>query len=83
MKSIHQQNSPFPFETKTGRRIHDEKCSCGHLRSDHCDTLAYGHGACGFGAIGKFHKLVVDMEGKAPTCGCRKFTWVSFVENAA
>jgi len=29
-----------------GNRIADELCECNHLRSQHWDTLAKGHGAC-------------------------------------
>lgn len=28
------------------RNIIDEKCSCGHLRSQHADRFAKGHGPC-------------------------------------
>ena len=31
---------------KKDKAIVDEKCKCGHLRSEHNDTLAIGHGDC-------------------------------------
>ena len=45
MKSIHAVDSPFPMQTKIGN-ILDEYCTCGHLRSKHYDTVAFGHGRC-------------------------------------
>ena len=39
-----------------------EMCRCGHIRQDHDDTVAIGHGKC---LYGKFHGI----------CSCIKFTW--------
>jgi len=42
----HYVVSPFPRRLPDGRVIVDEKCRCGHLRSEHNDTLLnYGHGS--------------------------------------
>ena len=45
----HTQPSPFPRQG-----IIDEKCSCGDLRSEHRDTVAYGHGPCSLCGCTKF-----------------------------
>ena len=37
--------SPFPVATKRGVVI-DEVCQCGAIRSEHEDTISYGHGPC-------------------------------------
>ncbi len=42
----HAQKSPFPMRGLNGRHIVNEKCQCGAMRSDHNDTVAYGHGSC-------------------------------------
>ncbi len=46
----HTQTSPFPYDWKKAKAptatIIDEDCACGHRRSDHFDTLAFGHGNC-------------------------------------
>jgi hypothetical protein len=64
--------SPFPFKTPKGRTILDERCRCGHLRSEHGPRFAYGYGAC---------------EARASSnhlaCDCHQFTWASFVEAAS
>jgi hypothetical protein len=42
--------TPFPVRLNTGTTeeiVYNEMCSCGHPRSEHKDTLAYGHGGCG------------------------------------
>jgi hypothetical protein len=64
----HLQESPFPMELKAKVGGHtetaiDEKCSCGHLRSEHHDTLAYGHGPCAM------------EDGVGHDCPCLQFTW--------
>lgn len=59
----HDQQSPFPFTTPKGGTIVDELCSCGALRSEHRDTIAYGHGPRIQG------DLVV----------CDRFTFVEFI----
>jgi len=38
---LHEQESPFPRD-----HVIDERCTCQHLRSDHFDSVAYGHGPC-------------------------------------
>ena len=43
---LHEAADPFPMELSNGTLILDETCACGHLRSGHHDTVAYGHGAC-------------------------------------
>jgi hypothetical protein len=69
--------SPFPYRIKSGpnrgRIILDEECTCGHVRSDHCDTTAYGHGACAFGD---------GVDGVEP-CPCSKFTWARAIHAAS
>ena len=47
----HDQPNPFPMsigDMRTGTDVPatDERCRCGDLRSDHFDTLAFGHGPC-------------------------------------
>jgi len=44
-EASHRLESPFPIKIKEGTVI-DEKCRCGHHRTGHADTAAYGHGAC-------------------------------------
>lgn len=53
-------------------KIVDEKCSCGHLKSAHANTvkgpqraMEPGHGYC-----------------KNEKCKCSQFTWVDFVFKA-
>jgi len=44
MKSTeHNLPSPFPYQV-IGGAILDERCTCGERRSDHEDTVSYGHG---------------------------------------
>jgi hypothetical protein len=43
---IHGQFNPFPYTDRQGRQVIDETCACGHRRSDHFDTVAYGHAQC-------------------------------------
>jgi hypothetical protein len=43
----HVQPKPFPWLTSNGKLIIGELCHCGHFRSEHHDTIAYGHGKCG------------------------------------
>lgn len=61
----HQQPSPFPFVTPKGATIEDETCQCGRLRSEHGDTIAYGHGA----------SAPSPLDGSC----CARFTFVEFV----
>jgi len=42
----HDATSPFPAKLPNGKYVVDEKCRCGARRSEHMDTVAYGHGAC-------------------------------------
>ncbi len=42
----HIQANPFPVVLADGRKIVGELCTCGHFRSEHYDTLAFGHGEC-------------------------------------
>ena len=70
----HLQDSPFPMHLKARVGGHeetaiDEKCSCGHLRSEHHDTLSYGHGPCA---------MAVSPDGSA-ICDCQQFTWTGHV----
>jgi hypothetical protein len=39
-------NNPFPRIWHNGTVILDELCHCGHLRSEHTDTISFGHGMC-------------------------------------
>lgn len=56
-------------------KIVDERCSCGHLKSEH-----------GPSEVSKL-KLVMPPEvlsaikghGKCTKCDCKKFTWVEFI----
>ncbi len=55
-------NNPFPATLPDGTIVIDEKCRCGHLRSEHQSALrgaAFGHGRCK----------------KSRFCGCQKFSW--------
>lgn len=52
---------------KDWSNIVDERCECGHLRSQHGNTVAKGHGAC------------TCASGVMEHCPCSKFTWVGFV----
>ncbi len=45
MKSMHPEN-PFPRKLPSGKVQIDERCTCGCLRSQHYDSLAFGHGSC-------------------------------------
>jgi hypothetical protein len=38
--------NPFPFSLRSGRVVVDEECACGHRRTEHGPTLAFGHGTC-------------------------------------
>ena len=46
----HTRNCPYPAELLKGQTVEqtivDAKCVCGHLQSEHNDTIAYGHGDC-------------------------------------
>lgn len=42
----HHCQSPFPRRMTNGKVNVDEVCQCGHKRSKHHDSLAYGHGNC-------------------------------------
>jgi hypothetical protein len=58
--------NPFPATLKDGRIVLDEKCACGHLRTEHQDRLrgaAFGHGRCK----------------QSRFCHCDRFTWVAHV----
>jgi hypothetical protein len=55
--SIHELPSIFPMQTKTGKVVTDEICTCDHNRTSHSDLyvttdfaegepIAYGHGEC-------------------------------------
>lgn len=53
----HAVPSPFPFAVLDVAKpflVTDERCACGALRSEHADTLAFGHGACVFSGCAKF-----------------------------
>lgn len=41
----------------------DEKCRCGHLKSEHTDL----------------HPVYAKGKGACKKCECERFTWVSFV----
>lgn len=64
----HQISSPFPFKRPAGGLITDERCTCGELRSDHVDTMLYGHGPCAESYCAQFtwnEFIVVDPEREA------------------
>jgi hypothetical protein len=42
----HDCSSPFPMRTAKGTFVVNERCRCGAKRSEHRDTVAYGHGPC-------------------------------------
>jgi len=70
----HLQDSPFPMTLKARVGGHeevsiDEKCTCGHLRSEHYDTLAYGHGSCAMA-------IAADA---TTMCDCPQFTWTEHI----
>ena len=48
-------------------KVKDERCECGHLKSERGfkNAFALGHGAC-------------EVDG----CDCQKFTWKEFVMEA-
>jgi hypothetical protein len=52
---------------KKNMEIIDERCDCGHLRSQHGDRFAKGHGAC------------TAASGVMEHCPCNQFTWIGFV----
>ncbi len=61
--------NPFPMSLPSGRLIVDEYCRCGHKRSEHGHTVAWGHGECKASATsrnGRVHR---------EECVCQKFTW--------
>lgn len=64
----HEAPSPFPVYTPKNERIIDERCACGHLRSEHADRFAYGHGHC-----------TCALATPGVYCGCPQFTWVAHV----
>lgn len=63
-----QIQSPFPFTLPTGVVVTDERCKCGALRSQHENTVAYGHGP----------RLVGDPIA-GYTTACTRFTWIAHV----
>ncbi len=66
--------NPFPFVDKeSGATIVDERCTCGHYRSVHVDTAAWGHGAC---------VATVAVHDHTGPCKCGKFTWSAWVFQA-
>ncbi len=50
----HTAINPFPTQNAKGETITGELCDCGHFRSEHHDTIAYGHGACAHCDCGKY-----------------------------
>ena len=38
----------FEGQLIDGQQVVDEKCSCGHFRSEHFDRFDIGHGSCGW-----------------------------------
>ena len=66
MNCRHRCISPFPKETPLGTVV-DELCRCGHFRSQHVDTVAFGHGMC-----------IACTESNA-RLACGRFSWMSFV----
>lgn len=55
--------NPFPSALPDGAIVTDERCRCGHLRSEHHDSIggaALGHGRC-------------------RRCRCQKFSWAAHV----
>jgi hypothetical protein len=58
--------NPFPRETASGAVIENERCLCGHLRTEHesrLGGLAFGHGVC-----------------SQKRCECERFTWKETVK---
>ena len=45
VETPHERESPFPALIPAGTVL-DERCTCEHVRSEHLDTVAYGHGRC-------------------------------------
>jgi hypothetical protein len=61
-------------QDRRANKIVDERCACGHLRSEHADNLggiARGHGPCCAETAETFPGSGV--------CSCRRFTWAGFV----
>jgi len=50
----HTQQNPFPVVMPNGKKVTGELCYCGHFRSEHYDTIAFGHGPCGDCSCKKF-----------------------------
>jgi hypothetical protein len=42
----HYIDNPFPVTRPDGVTLEDERCYCGHKRSEHFDSYAWGHGKC-------------------------------------
>lgn len=67
--------SPFPRNSANGWIV-DERCVCGRLRSEHADTVAYGHGPCGASGCAKFSWAEMVLGGTGlyppdwPKCHC-------------
>lgn len=59
----HSQACPFPMKHGKLGLILNERCRCGHLRTEHFDSLvAFGHGEC-----------------TKDDCNCGKFSWKEFI----
>jgi hypothetical protein len=43
---MYNPTKPFPHRLPNGSIILDEECSCGHRRTAHASTVAFGHGHC-------------------------------------
>jgi hypothetical protein len=63
----HTQANPFPVTMANGEKVVGELCYCGHFRSEHHDTIAFGHGDCTHCACLKFTwKAMVKGTRKPP-----------------
>jgi hypothetical protein len=63
---------------KLRESIKDEMCKCGHLLSQHKDTLCEkGHGHCNF--FKPVYDEETDRSKNEGVCGCEKFRWDSFI----
>jgi len=72
--SVNDRNvppNPFPMSLPSGRRVVDERCRCGHKRSEHGHTVGWGHGECRSNSTGPLRDSRVHRQ----ECICTKFTW--------
>ena len=57
---------------RANSNIIDERCSCGHLRSQHADRYAPGHGACTSASGAQEHCPCKQLDYKAALKECKR-----------